>query len=124
VCSRECRKARDRKLSRSRRRRELHEHRAGDRERQKDWRARRAGGKCHAPPSEGKDLELQAEIVQNVDRLFRLSRASLLRRLLGIFQGPRGPIVAKAGVVSRATFAAQAVESTMESVPNVATRHA
>jgi hypothetical protein len=66
---------------------------------------------------------LPAEIVQSVDRLFRLSRASLLRRLQGIFQGARGPSVAKAGAVSRASFAAQGLETTADSAEKLATGH-
>jgi hypothetical protein len=68
-------------------------------------------------------LELPVEIVETVDRLFRLSRATLLRRLLGIFQCPPGAGVAKAGAVSRASFAAQPFESTLDSGEKLATRH-
>jgi hypothetical protein len=124
VCSPECRHDRDRKLARSRRRRDLDEHRAADRERQKEWRAGRAASGCHAPPSGRKRSEWPREIIETVDRLFQQSRATLLRRLLGIFQGPKGPSVAKAGAVSHASFATQEPESTSDPAQNLAARHA
>jgi hypothetical protein len=88
VCGPICRAARDRKLARRRRRKDVDGHRADERERQLLHRAKaRAapeGANCHAPAAAAKRLELQAKVIQFVDRALRRSRASLLRDLAEI----------------------------------------
>jgi hypothetical protein len=107
VCGPECRVARDRKLARARRRREVEAYRADERGRQQERRAAQAaraaetctaqgeaatpeaaqaraaaaGGGCHAPPSASKPSESLEEVVRFVDRRLEASRASLLRAL-------------------------------------------
>src|SRR5271170_1427230 len=113
VCGAACRAARDRKLARVRRRREIYDYRADERVRQRASRAARAkaapaeiGAPCHAPASASKSLELPEEIVQFLDRAVAASRATLLLDLSRIW--PRlCENVAKAGGVSRASVAAK-----------------
>ena len=128
VCSAKCRAARDRKLARARRRREIDDYRADERERQQAFRGNRAkaagiGAPCHAPASTPKHSESLEEIIRFVDRAFEASRATLLRDLSRNWPRLR-EIVAKAGDVSRASFGGQALDSTAGSDPDLAKRHA
>ncbi|HSP99364.1 MAG TPA: hypothetical protein VL049_19250 [Candidatus Dormibacteraeota bacterium] len=123
VCCTTCRGARDRRLARARRRRELADFRADERERQRLRRERLRAGGCHAPPSTPKYLKVPREVVDFVDRLTRLSRATLLRQLRGFFQRGMAPGVAKAGAMSRATLEAETQENTADRGKNVATGH-
>jgi hypothetical protein len=124
VCGEVCRESRDRKLARARRRRELGDYRADERERQRTRREGLAADGCHTPPSVPKYAELPREVVEIVDRLLRVSRATLLRQIRGVFQRGIAPGVAKAGVMSRATLDAGQPGNTPDPTPNVATRHA
>jgi hypothetical protein len=116
VCGPECRAARDRKLARARRRREVDAYRADERGRQQERRAAQAaraaevragqaeaatpdaaqaravtaGGGCHAPPSASNPSESLDEIVRFVDRRLEVSRASLLRALRRKWPSQRG----------------------------------
>jgi hypothetical protein len=91
VCScKACREARDRRLARERRGRDLDQYRDEERERQRKCRrARReaAGGagpsvaKCHAPPSAPNVSKLQRKILQNWDKAAELSRATFAQKL-------------------------------------------
>jgi len=87
VCSKECRRVRDRKLARSRRRRDLEATRAEERERQRASRERRreASG-CHAPPLRCKCLLSEEEISHLVDRALAVSRATLVRDFQAILE--------------------------------------
>ena len=123
VCCATCRAARDRRLARARRRRELGDFRADERERQRTRRERPGGEGCHAPPSTRNYPQLPREVVDFVDRLTRLSRASLLRRLHEFFRHGMAPGVAKAGAMSRASLEAKAQENTADRGKNVATGH-
>ncbi len=78
VCGAECRAKRDGKLQRARRRRELEEHRADERERQRASRARR---RSHAPPAESKLAKVQDKSEKIVARPKPMSRASLEQQL-------------------------------------------
>jgi hypothetical protein len=97
VCGDQCRCARDRKLARQRRRRDLDEARADERDRQRGSRARRAEAAaesgCHAPPSARKLLLSRQEVSEFVDRAFTRSRATLVRDL----RGALGRYIAKSG---------------------------
>jgi hypothetical protein len=102
VCGSACRRARDRKLARQRRRRDLDEARADERARQRARRARRADeaataataeSGCHAPPSVPKLLLSRHEVAEFVDRALARSRATLVRD----FRGALGRYVAKSG---------------------------
>lgn len=130
VCSAECRAARDRKLARARRRREIDDYRADERERQRASRSKRAQAQtagnetpCHAPASRLKPSESLEEIIRFVDRAFEASRASLLRDLSRHWPRLR-EMVAKGGDVSRASFGGQVLDSTAGSDPERARRHA
>ena len=81
VCGAECRAKRDGKLQRARRRRDIDDHRADERERQRASRARRRGATCHAPPAEPKPSKVKDKLGQNVVRPPAMSRASLERQL-------------------------------------------
>jgi hypothetical protein len=84
VCSATCRAVRDRKLARARRRRDRGDVRAGERDRQRASRDRRAAASgCHAPPSASKLLLSQEEMGEIVDRALARSRATLTRDLRG-----------------------------------------
>jgi len=83
VCSASCRAARDRKLQRARRRRDLDGYREDERRRQQEHRERRRsadGG--HAPPSERKHLKIKPKIAKIVDRRLKSLRLTLIRDLL------------------------------------------
>jgi hypothetical protein len=84
VCGKVCRKARDRRLARARRRRDLAEARADERERQRTSRKARAEPECHAPPSTRKCPLSDMEVRRFVDRALERSRATLVRDLRGI----------------------------------------
>lgn len=78
VCGPACRAKRDSKLQRARRRRDIEDHRADERERQRASRARRRGeATCHAPPAESKAAKVKDKLGQIVDGAPPLSRASL-----------------------------------------------
>jgi hypothetical protein len=126
--------ARDRKLARARRRREIDDARADERTRQRDSRARRTHAKAttedagidapgHAPASAPNSAESLKEIVRFVDRAFAVSRATLLRDL-----GRSGPHLrekrAKAGRRSRASFGGQGLDLPGHSGPILGRRHA
>lgn len=81
VCGAECRAKRDGKLQRARRRREIDDHRADERERQRASRARRREATCHAPPGESKPSKVQDKSEQNEARAKAMSRATLARQL-------------------------------------------
>jgi hypothetical protein len=102
ICSRACRVARDRKLARIRRAKDIEGYRADEQRRQRESRKARAQAKllsvagaepapapartgCHAPPSASKSPNLQMEIAQIVDRVLALSRATLERELRRIW---------------------------------------
>jgi hypothetical protein len=78
VCGPECRAKRDGKLQRARRRRDIDDHRADERERQRASRARR---RSHAPPAKSKSLKILDKSERNVARPKAMSRASLGRQL-------------------------------------------
>jgi hypothetical protein len=132
VCGAACRVARDRKLARRRRRREIVEYRAEERDRQQAVRDERARAKReaasidaprHAPASAANSLDLREEFARLVDRAVEASRASLQRDLSRIW--PRFCAnLAKAGTASRASFGGQVGEFTARSEPDLATRHA
>jgi hypothetical protein len=101
VCGAACRVARDRKLAQRRRRREVVECRADERDRQQAVRDQRAQAKReaaeidaprHAPPSASKSADLPEEFAQFVDRAVEASRLRFRENL------------AKAGTASRASF--------------------
>jgi hypothetical protein len=130
VCGAECRAARDRKLARARRSREIEDYRADERLRQEASRGKRAKGQaaetgdaCHAPASAPKSSELPEEVVRFVDRAVEASRATLLRVLSRNWPRPREN-VATAREASRASFGVQAPDLTARSDANLGTRHA
>jgi hypothetical protein len=130
VCGAACRRARDGKLARARRGRELDAYRDDERRRQRDARAARSKAQpgvapagCHAPPSAAKSTELPEEIAQLVDRAVDRSRASLLRDLRRIWPQQR-EIVAPPGAPSRASFGVQPPEMTSQSDAILDHRHA
>jgi len=118
VCGPACRAARDRKLARARRRREIDDYRADECDRQRASRAGRARSAttvgvppgCHAPPSASKSPDLRKEIAQIVERIVARSRATLEHDLRRIWPRQR-EIVARPGAASRASFGAQACDS-------------
>jgi hypothetical protein len=134
VCGRACRAARDRKLARARRARDIEGYRADERRRQEESRGSRARAKRppveaaetvetaqapapaarHAPPSVSKPPDLQKKIAQSVARAIALSRASLERDLRRIWPRER-EIVARPGAVSRASFGGQSCDPKGES---------
>jgi hypothetical protein len=129
VCGPACRAARDRKLARTRRRREIDDARADERQRQKACRAARAKAHaaqdppaCHAPPSASNPSNLPDKIVQFVDRALEASRASLLRDLRREWLRLRETL-AMPGPVSRGSFAAQVPDLTYESAAIIDTCH-
>jgi len=81
VCSRKCRASRRRKLARKRRREDIDNARAEERERKRQLRGDRAtgstDGKCPEPGSAGNSLKIQVQIRQILDGPFRVSRARL-----------------------------------------------
>ena len=85
VCGAACRQRRNRKLARRRRRADLQDHRADDRERQRECRARREREVCHAPPSNEKAALLAAGMRDTWDEIVAemaaVSRATLSRRI-------------------------------------------
>ena len=125
-----CRAARDRKLARARRRREIDDYRADERVRQQASRAARSkapaaeiGAPCHAPASASKSSELPEEIIPFLDHAVAASRATLLRDLRRNW--PRlCENVAKTGGVSRTSFGGQVPDSPAGSAPDRAGRHA
>jgi hypothetical protein len=131
VCGPTCRAARDRKLARARRRRELEDYRDDERERQRQSRgARRAKARAaetdgvgHAPPSAPIERQLPAEVIKFVERAVDRSRASLKRDLLRFWPLQR-EIVVSAGEVSRASFGRQGMDSSKGSGPSLDDGHA
>jgi len=133
ACGPACRAARDRKLARARRRREIDAHREDDRRRQQETRARRTAAAPpapvaimparHAPPSAPKDLDSQKQIDRIVARVMTVSRATLERELARITVPPRS-IVAGPRPASRATFRPQALDPAGESSSISGPRHA
>jgi hypothetical protein len=136
VCGPACRAARDRKLARARRRREIEDYRADERERQRQSRqARRAKARSaearsveanpvgHAPPSAAKQRQLPPEVVELVERAVDRSRASLMRDLLR-FWPSRGESVAASGEVSRASFGGQVMDLAKQSGASMDGGHA
>ena len=106
VCGAACRAARDRKLARARRRRDVEAYRADEQARQQAFRERRAAG--HAGASAPKSEISQDEVAVIVARVLEASRATLVRemRLILVRSGPRAG-EAVAGV----THEAQAVST-------------
>jgi hypothetical protein len=107
VCGAKCRVQRDRKLARTRRRRDIEAFRVDEQRRQDDARhgqakAREAdtGAPCHAPASAPKSAELPEEIVRFVYRAFEASRATFLRDLSQKWPQP-SEIPAKSAGVTR-----------------------
>jgi hypothetical protein len=122
VCSKACRKRRDRKLARARRRRDLDDARIDDRARQRVRREHLAA-KCHAPASPRKCPLSPKEMRQFVDRALARSRASLLRDLRGMllrFAPIRGEGGTTSGAMSRATLGAQDSDTVADSGANLA----
>jgi hypothetical protein len=80
-----CQRARKRKQGRRRRSARLQDHRADERDRQRECRKRKRAEVCHAPPSDGKAALLAAGMLETVDEvmgdLAALSRATLQRRI-------------------------------------------
>jgi hypothetical protein len=123
VCCAACRAARDRKLARKRRRRDLEGARAEECARQQAWRQQRAAAGCHAPPSPRKCPLSAREIRLFVVRLLERSRASLTRDVRAIllrFASTPGDGPTPAAAMSRATLGAQAAEKTEDSGANLA----
>jgi len=132
VCSAECRAARDRKLARARRRLDIDEYRADERERQQAFRQRRAKPQaavapdpapCHAPASASKSSESLEEVIRFVAGAFEASRATLLRDLSQMTR-QISEILATARQVSRASFGVQVPDSTAQFNPDRGGRHA
>jgi hypothetical protein len=130
VCGALCRAARNRKLARMRRRGDVDGYRADERRRQRESRATRAEARGvappddrHAPASEAKSSEAQAEIAQLVDQVVAVSRATLLRDLRRRWPRLR-EILATGGEVSRASFRGQGTDPTAQSGGVMDARHA
>jgi hypothetical protein len=132
VCGASCRVVRDRKLARRRRRREIVDYCADERDRQQAVRDRRvqakreaaaSGGPRHAPPSACKSADLLEEVARLVDRAVEASRASLLRDLGRIWPQFRQNL-AKGGTASRASFGGQVLDPPAKLGPDRAGRHA
>ena len=129
VCGLACRAARDLKLARTRRRREIDDSRADERRRQRTSRDARAQARaapdppaCHAPPSASNPLNLPDKILQFVDRSLDASRATLLRDLRREWLRLREN-VATPRPVSRRSFASQDTDLPQQSAAIVDTRH-
>jgi hypothetical protein len=124
VCGKACRKARDWKLARARRRRDLDDARADERERQRTSRKARADAGCHAPPSTRKCPLSDKEVRHFVDRALERSRATLVRDLRAILLG-FVPISGDGSTVgadkSRATLGAEASDVMDDSGEKLAT---
>lgn len=84
VCGAACRRARERKLARSRRRSDIEDERGAERERQVACRKRRVASGCHAGPSAAKCRVSLVEMREIVDGALALSRGTLVRDLRGI----------------------------------------
>jgi hypothetical protein len=85
VCGAACRRVRRRKLARYRRLDDLVEQRTDERLRQRKHRDAAKGVVRHAPASDAKQAELLSIVEQIVDKVARVSRATLLgdvRRML------------------------------------------
>ena len=124
VCGKVCRKARDRRLARARRRRDLDEARADERERQRTSRKARTESGCHAPPSTRKCPLSDKEVRRFVDRALERSRATLVRDLRGIllrFVSISGEGSTVGAPMSRATLGAEASEVMDDSGGKLAT---
>lgn len=101
VCSPACRAKRDSKLQRARRRRDIEDHRADERERQRASRAKRRGeATCHAPAAEPKPSKVKDKSRQIVDGAPPLSRAGLEQQLADLMPLLR-QIVANQAPVTR-----------------------
>ena len=129
VCSPACRAARDRKLARMRRRREIDDYRADERQRQQAYRDARAKARaaaeppaCHAPACASNPSNLPDKIIHFVDRALEASRASLLRDLRREWLRLRDN-VATPGPVSRGSFASQGPDLPDGSAAIMDTRH-
>jgi len=91
TCSAECRRKRLRVLAKRRRERALESHRKGDRQRQKKCRERRRAAGLTVTPSVSRSglssqpLALDGVIGQTLDKLFALSRSTLLAELRRAF---------------------------------------
>lgn len=123
VCGKACRAARDRRLARARRRRDLDDARADERERQQASRKARLAAGCHAPPSARKCPLSLREVRQFADRALARSRATLVRDLGGIllrFMAIAGKPEATGVALSRVTLGAQASEMSDDSAANLA----
>ena len=123
VCGARCRAVRDRGLARVRRRRDLDDARADERDRQRLSRQRRAAAGCHAPPSPRKSPLSAKEVRVFVDRALERSRATLARDLgaillrFGVVIG-EGPTVGSA--LSRASLDLQGSDKKADSAANLA----
>jgi hypothetical protein len=129
VCGPACRATRDRKLARARRRREIDDYRADERQRQQTRRNARAKARaaeeppaCHAPPSASKPSDLPDKIIQFVDRALDASRATLLRDLRREWPRLRAN-VATPTPLSRRSFASQDADLPHQSAAFLDTRH-
>jgi hypothetical protein len=123
VCGEACRAARDQRLARARRRRDLDDARADERERQQASRTARAAAGCHTPPSPRKCLLSPQEVRQFVDRALDRSRATLVRELRGVllrFMPIAGKPEATEAPLSRGSLGAQASDNTEEFGANLA----
>ena len=124
VCGKACRKARDLRLARARRRRDLDDTRADERERQRTSRKARADAGCHAPPSTRKCPLSDKEVRRFVDRALERSRTTLVRDLRGIllrFVPISGNGSTVGAVMSRATVGAEASDVMDDSGEKLAT---
>ena len=124
VCGKVCRKARDLRLARARRRRDLDDARADERERQRTSRKARTEAGCHAPPSMRKCPLSNKEVRQFVDRALERSRATLVRDLRGIllrFVSSSGDGSTVGAAMSRATLGAEASDVMDDSGGKLAT---
>ena len=124
VCGKACRKARDLRLARARRRRDLDDALIDERDRQRTHRKARAEAGCHAPPSTRKCPLSDKEVRQFVDRALERSRATLVRDLRGIllrFVPISGDGSSVGAVVSRATLGVEASDVMGDSGEKLAT---
>lgn len=90
TCSQACREERRRKLAKRRRTRELDDCRTDERERQRECRARPGASRALSRATlSQREAILRDEIVENWDKMLRVSRATFHRRV-GLLLGREG----------------------------------